>query len=348
MPLDLQLFLVTVFFVFFQGVPRILKRVKMPVRLNFVQVSESSFNEKQKKHYGELDEKMADLGFAPVLNYRITNLPGPNISRCYLSAMDPARMNAVLLLGSSTQKNPIQVIYLEIVTNFKDETSLNTINSDTTSIFDLLPGRIRQKLPGIKDPAELKRRHDLKVEELKDKGLVWVKKDDILPRHEKYHQLFCDYQVQRGLLRLEPGADYYNQTLKTALRGVRNYLNPFDKSFLWRNFFWALAGGVVVPILGIYFTTPIVECAHQATGWNIINLTWILDILLYAFGGAVVGYVFARRVFVWGFILAYFPFRILTLLGLISFDARFIYLSLLLTSVATEVSHWRSKRERVF
>jgi hypothetical protein len=70
-------------------------------------------------------------------------------------------------------------------------------------------------------------------------------------------------------------------------------------------------------------------------------------IFFYTFGGVATGYLFARRVFVWGFILAYFPLRILTLCHLLAFDQRFILFSLWFTSVATEISLWRRKREKI-
>ncbi len=347
MPLDLQLFLISVFFIFFQGVPRILKRQGLPLQLNFVQVSDASFTERQKRHFGELDEKMAKLGFTPVLNYAVTNLSGPNISRCYLSSLDAARVNAVLLIGSRTQVNPIQALYLEISTNFKDGTSLTTMNSETATFFDLLPGRVRQKFPAVKDPEELKNLHDLKLGEFKDRERLYISKEDIFPRHEKYHAEFCEYQMKRGLLRLLPGETRYRLTLKATLRAVMNYLNPFAPGLVWKNLFWAILGGVLIPVSGVYFSPVIIPFLQQAMGLEPVTLSWILDLVLYAFGGAVVGYVLARRVFVWGFLLAYLPSRILTLAGLLAFEPRFIPLSLLLTSVAQEVSVWKRKRERI-
>jgi hypothetical protein len=347
MPLDLTLFLFSILFMFFQGIPRVMRRVKMPAKLYFVQMSDDEFTEKQKKYYGESDAKMASLGFTPVLNYKVPNLPGPNISRCYLSTLDPARINSILLLGSRTQENPIQIIYTEIVTNFTDETSLTTMNANSNTLFDPLPGRLRQKFPSLKDPIELKRQHDLKTAEFKEKNPIFIKKEDILVRHEKYHQQFCDYQVQRGLLRAVPGTDYYDVTFKTALRAVFHQINPFDQTFLWRNFFLAFVGAVVLPWMGALYGPAILEPLHQLTQWNMEILGGLYYFFIYSLGGAIVGYVFSRKVFIWGFILAYFPLRVFSILGLIGSGPYLAIFSLWLTSVAHEVSLWRRKRERI-
>lgn len=346
MPLDLLAFIVTILLMFFQGVPRVRRNVWLPVNLDFEPIEDAQLTEKQKKYYEDIGATLAKMGFYPAVTYKVNNIQGANMSRSYLNSLEPTLVNAVLV-GTAANRPPINTYYLEFITRFKDGTVLTTINSHTTSVFDLLPGRIRQKFKGLKDAEELKRRHNQKLEELRDRGVVYYKKEDILTRHAEYHGQFLKYQMFRGLLRFDPTAQLYRATTKTAMRGVVNYLNPFDAGFHWAVLFWVLLLGGAVPTAGLYYCQPIVQWAYAQTGINPAQLVWPFLIALFALGGLATGYLFSRRVFVWGFLLAYVPMRALTLLHLMAFDFRYVYLSVLLSYVAEKVSLWRRKREKI-
>jgi hypothetical protein len=189
--------------------------------------------------------------------------------------MEPILINSVLV-GTAAHLPPNNTYFLEIITRFNDGTVLTTKNSQTATVFDLLPSRIRQELPRVKDPETLKRKHDQKMEEFRLNGVIYPKAGEIIPRHGDYHGLFCQYQVTRGLLRFDPSAQIFRATTKTGLRGVRNLLNPFDAGFHWMNLLWVLLLGGLVPTAGVYYNPLLVSWAQAATGWNGFLLEWSL------------------------------------------------------------------------
>src|SRR5262249_46336242 len=118
--------------------------------------------------------------------------------------------------------------YVETITRYTDGTSLTTINSSTTSLFDPPPGKTVQRRPGL-GPVRLKEAHDEAARALAREPR-WVRGDEILERWQESHQQWYEHQVARGLLEYDPRTDRYAPSRRTALRGIVDYLNPVAKS----------------------------------------------------------------------------------------------------------------------
>src|SRR5215471_17618535 len=137
-----MLLVVFVVFALLVGVPRITSGAGLPRRLAFEKVPDSALTEVQRTHLTRLDDVARELQYEPVFNVRVANLSGANLSRFYTNAADPALLLTSLLRSTPKPGRPGRSAdYVELITRYTDGTSLTTINSTTTSLFDPPPGR---------------------------------------------------------------------------------------------------------------------------------------------------------------------------------------------------------------
>jgi hypothetical protein len=256
--------------------------------LEYREVPESELTPAQKAFFDEQDRKLAACGYAPLCCYRILHLDGRNIARLYQSAAN----SGIAFVAAMTKSN-ISTSYLELVQDFQDGTRLSTRNTQFSTVFDHGPKDILQEFPAVREPEELKRRHEHRLRRL---GLIPVStgdKDLIFKRGADHQRRFCEYQVSRGLLRFDAKSDSYRATYRTGLYGIRNFLNPFGDNFSLPRFFLALAAGLGLPAAAAHFAAP---------SWAV----W----LCYLAAGAVIGYLFTGKAFTWGFLLGFAASRL--------------------------------------
>src|SRR5262249_12858158 len=168
--------------------------------------------------------------------------------RAYINSTDPARI-IVSMLTSGQQVS--FSTFVEIVTRFGDGSTLSTKNTQLSSVFATLPNRLVQKFTSIKDPVELKRRHDLKAATLQDRSPLFRPASLFFQDMNDYHQRFCEYQVSKKLLRFDNVADLYRATAWTALRGISNFFNPLADNFTLKRFLLGITFGAGVLLLAI-------------------------------------------------------------------------------------------------
>jgi hypothetical protein len=139
-------------------------------------------------------------------------------------------------------------------------------------------------------------------------------------------------------------ANLYRPTIRTGLQGISNYLNPFADNFTVLRFLLALIGGIAVPVLGILFLAdptgmPLTWFA-TTTGLSTTFGRWLALGIVFSFLGLVTGSLFSGKSFLWSFLLAWFPLR---LLGPSITDA--LVLSLWAGVVAASVCKHKMKRD---
>jgi hypothetical protein len=195
----------------------------------------------------------------------------------------------------------------------------------------------------VTDPAKLKALHARRAAELETRGRLHLPPEDLFDKLRDHHRSWTAHQLERGLLRRDKGGEALRPTVRTALRGIRNFLNPFADNFTWLRFLLALFFGLGVPCLGLVsFAGPLaatVERLSLDAGLPPVFLESLALALLLSVTGAVVGGLFAAKSFVWTFALAYLPLRLLGPAGLLP-----LLLSLWTGFVADRVAWLRDRR----
>ena len=173
-----------------------------------------------------------------------------------------------------------------------------------------------QERRGLRDPASLKRAHDVKAEEFRIREPVFSRADEFEQAFHQYHERWCEHQVSRGLLRVVDGdEDRLRPTVKAGVRGIGNFLNPFADNFTPLRLLLVAIFGLLCPGAAILWLggtgSPVVERLSTLTGLDPI---WCLIACLgvvFTVAGAVVGSLFVGKAFIWSFLLTYVLLRIL-------------------------------------
>ncbi len=203
--------------------------------------------------------------------------------------------------------------YVEWITKYTDGTVLTTLNAALSEVFDRMPHQLRQRFPGVTDPTRLKTQHDRRAADLLARQPLFAHGRDLLEEYRGFHRRWCAFQESRGLLRHDAEAGGCRVTRRLAWRGVLNYLNPLADNFSLRRFLPAICVGTGLPAMALWITGDHARLAllAQAAG---LPASWAaLGLLLAAttIAGAVVGWLFEGKSFVWGLLLGYLPVRLL-------------------------------------
>jgi hypothetical protein len=297
------------------GVPAIRYGVWLPRELEFEILPDHALTGAQLAHYQRLDVRLAASGYTPRFNFTVTNMQGATLSRVYLCDHDAAVLGAHCLRGHAAfdESTPGGQNYLEWITKYQDGATLTTRNAELSDLFDRMPHQVRQVCIGVVDPLALKARHDRKAAELLARGPLYAHGRDLLAEFQDFHRRFCAFQESRGLLVAGAGGRCH-PTVKTALRGVWNYFDPLADNFTLPRFLLAVVLGAGLPALATWLTTP--GAVHRPAGLPVLAVEPALRLatlgLVYAAAGAVVGWVFTGKAFIWAALLGYLPLRLLT------------------------------------
>jgi hypothetical protein len=325
------------------GVPLIRFGVWLPREVETQTLPDAALSDAQRAYYQPLDLALQASGFSPRLNFAVLNFPGPTLSRVYMADHDHAVLGAHLMRsrGAFDAGRPTSHNYLEWITKYQDGTTLYTRNAQLGNVFDRMPEQLIRECPGLADPAALKAVHDAKAQQLLQRGPLWAHGRDVLVDFRDFHRRFCDYQSARGLLVAGPG-ERWHPTLRTALRGVWNFFNPFADNFTPLRFVVIVLVGAGLPALAAWLTTP--EAAYRPPGVPVWNVSAPLRLAVlaaaYTIAGAAVGWIFGLKTFIWATLLGYLPLRVLT-----PHPGIDLLLALWMAIVAERVAAIRSRRE---
>jgi hypothetical protein len=280
-------------------IPVLIRKIKLPRRLQFENVGPEALTPAQAQFLSARDAELAPLGLEPFATYRVTNLSGRNLLRTYFSAVEPTRCSVtVLSMGRSVS----QQINIEFITHFADGTILTTRNLELSSVFKPMPKCVYQECRGLKDLAELKRRHDERSAAMRDRQPTFLDRSRFFQLFQQYHERWCEYERSEGLLRFDAESDLYRGTLGVALRGIGNFFNPLADNFTP----WRLAAGLLlgagVPVLVLRYPVQVMRWLSPLFGLAAANFGAVL-IGAYVIAGIAVGLIFRQKIFIWGYVL---------------------------------------------
>ncbi|MGP0020695.1 MAG: hypothetical protein ACLPHP_19155 [Candidatus Sulfotelmatobacter sp.] len=284
------------------AVPLILKKVRLPRHLELETLSDNQLTDKQRDFFASYDSRLKDMGYAPCVTYRMSNIPGSkNLLRTYISSTDPVRCTVQV---SAAAKGPVQFDQVQFVTEFADQSRTFTTNRNVSPTFDCEPDKFVQECRGIRDVAELKRRHDQFSEQYQTRAPVFTDSKNYLVKAQQYYEKEVTHQVNQKLLRLDKANNEYRVTLKWALRMQRNMFNPFADNFT----LFKLAAAIAAGSLPVLVSLAQVQLAHGSRLSAQANLGWAPMLMLaYAVAGVAAGLLFGHKSFLWAFLLAYVP-----------------------------------------
>lgn len=277
----------------------------MPRDLQFEEVPQEQLTPAQAGFLNSYDEKLAALQFGTFKTFRVSNMIGHNLIRIYLNSADPAKC-AVTAVASKNKS--LFVSYVEFATRYGDGTRLVINNNRSSGIFDQMPGITTIRYTGLTDVAELKRRHDREAEKFRERGIVFYSPDNYFDDFRDYHRKYVEYQASKGPLRWDPNGGVYRATSWTALRGIRNFLNPLaDRNFSLLRFVMGILVGAGLPVLVGAEDLPIrLWLMNHAGAAGPMAGLW-LPLIVYGIAGLAVGILFSRRTFVWALLLGVVP-----------------------------------------
>ncbi|MCU0233731.1 MAG: hypothetical protein MUE90_06845 [Thermoanaerobaculales bacterium] len=321
MPTDIEMFLTAVAGLLVVGLPLIMFRVSVPRRVAFEVLAEHELTSAQARLFTRLDAELLELGYRPAGNRRTANMQGRALIRTYLSAADPAVVMMNLMASGVEGAGEHPMNYLEIVTSYQDGTTLATRNAEISDVLETLPGHLIQERKGLRSAAKLKAEHDRKAAELLVHGPLHMRPEDFERVFDEFHQRWCEHQIGRGLLTpVDNDPTRLRPTVKAGLRGIANFLNPLADNFSWPRLAAGLLVGIALPTAaGLWLAGPggaQVERLAAATGLSPLHCTLAGFALLLTLTGAVVGWLFTGKAFVWSFLLCYLPLRLVAPLAI--------------------------------
>ncbi len=299
--------LVTLVLFFFLGIPRIRRNVFVPRELQFQDVPPEQLTPEQAAFLSSYDTQLARLNYYPFTTFRVPNMLGHNLVRIYLSSVEPAK--CALTMVAAKNKSLFSA-HVEFASKYADGTRLVVNNNSVTGVLTNMPGVIIRRYKSLTDLTELKRRYDAEAEKLRDRGVVFYTRDNYFADFRQYHMQYCEHQVAQGLLRWDRGSGVYRATTATAIRGIRNFLNPMAGNSSALRFVAGLVLGGGLPLLWIVERVPISRWL-ESHGQNGQFAAAILPMLVYGLAGISIGLFFSRRTFVWAILLGVFPSRLL-------------------------------------
>jgi hypothetical protein len=312
---DLVLFLLVVAAFFVVGLPLINRKVWLPMELEVEDVTEAELTDGQRDHFARLDDELGGLGYRPAKTYTVANLQGYNLIRTYLSDADPAMVHAMLMradvgLGDA----PSALNYVEVATRYADGTSASTRNGDVSSVFVEPPNvdlAVRRTAVRVND---LKQAHDRRTEAFRIREPLYARADQIDDLLTEHHRKWTRYQLDRGALSLDAEAGRLRPTVRTGLRGIGNFLNPFADNATPARVVLGLLLGLGLPVAGVLlFGDPDAEPVQRlaaALGQDPPLVRWAALTTIFALLGLATGWLFESKSFIWTFLLAWLPLRL--------------------------------------
>ncbi len=304
MSVDLIVFIVILLFLMFIGLPTIRNTVTLPAELDMEEIPRSRLAKALAEHFQALDQELQLLGFTPLTTFRVTNLGSDNMLRLYLHAEGHTYALGTCL-AANTPDGRIGQNYLEFIDEYTDGGSLTSRNADIDSLFVADPKKPVRGYP-YESPSGLWNRH--REESLKNgkETRIWKTREEIIEQGRESHREMCRYQVERGRLEFDPLTNRFRATYRLAFAGVLNFINPLADNFSVTRFLLTIVVAGAVPILGVHGLSELLS-KQSLSEKEVVSLLFLGRILMHGLSGAVVGWAFPGKAFIWGFLTAYVP-----------------------------------------
>ena len=279
-------------------------------------IREDALTKAQREYIRPLDEQLANLNYLPDFTYCVTNHRnyGQNLIRRYTNPTNSASCTLMIVelkvkvgdVESTTTSSSVT-----FRTRFASGKQLITRNMSRKSLMDSPPDSIVQECRHTTNLAELKRRHEARAAELGPVLPPPSGREAILQEHQREHKRFCEYQLERGILRLLADGEAYEVTDKTRARGIWNYYNPFAKRLSLKELLLAALVGSFLPLYGILKLAPLATDRLQGTGLSLLPIAWLAIGVCYALAGFIIGIISDRASFQWIMLICYVPAHVI-------------------------------------
>jgi hypothetical protein len=311
---DLLGFLWTTATVVFGSKPQLRKSTRpIPLRYQREVIADSSLSEAQKKYFVPLDSQLEALNYRPMCTYRVTNY-GANLIREYSNFADPATCT-LTIVEVQTNINGVKGVKNSHVVNFTTRFSggkwLSSRNMELKTVMDTPEYRIVQECPHVTDLAQLKNKHDARSASMGTPVSPPRDVESLFAEGQMDHERFSAYQVQRGILRLNPLGDAYLVTDKAFNRGIRNFFNPFAQRISLTNVLFSVLIGALLPLFGILKLAPAIAERLGPSPAIGISPSTLAIAACYALAGIILGFLGEAQSYVWVMLITYVPAHLL-------------------------------------
>jgi hypothetical protein len=276
------------------------------------EVSEDALTKAQKDYIQPFDQQLAHLNYFPTLTYRVTNHRnyGQNLIRRYSNPTDSASC-ALMIVEIKVKVGDTESLttssHVGFRTRFSSGKQLTTRNMSLKSIMDHPPHSIVQECRHTTDMKELKRRHDSRAAKLGPALLPPSGAEAIMEEHQKEHKRFCEYQLERGIMRLLPDGQAYEVTEKARARGIWNHYNPFARRISLPELLLSALVGSFLPLFGILKLAPLAAERLGGSAIYLLPIRWIAIGVCYVLAGFIIGTISDRASFHWIMLISYVP-----------------------------------------
>ena len=278
------------------GIPLIISSIRISGKLEFNEMEISSKPELDQIFFRTIDRFAGTHGYARGLDLSIGGLSGENFSRVYFHS-DGSALMAVQMFSENRESEK----YLEFTTIYQ-EMEMTTNNSQVASVLPAPPwGRVFHR-PDIQDPEALMRLHRKNCASHGRGSIRRLVKEEFGKEFQKSHSRVLEHQASIGLLRHHSGDDTYSPTMKLALTGVANFLNPLKDNFTWRRFFAGYLSSVAFTAAGWYVLLFCALCGYGIERERELSLAVLA--LSYCAAGGIIGYYFTGKNFIWSILAA--------------------------------------------
>jgi hypothetical protein len=252
---------------------------------------------------------LADLNYKPLCTYRVANY-GSNLLRQYYNPADPASCT-LTIVEVQTNVNGIKGVKNSHVVNFTTRFSgdkwLTTRNMENKSVMESPDYRVIQEYPHVIDVTQLKKRHDARAASLGTPVSPPSDVASVFEEGQQEHERFSAYQVQHGILRLNPQRDAYIITDKAFNRGILNHFNPFAHRISPPVALFSILIGAVLPLLGILKLAPALAERLGPNPASIVGPETLAIAACYALTGLILGLLAETQNYVWVMLITYIP-----------------------------------------
>ncbi len=303
---DAVVFAIAVGVILITGLSQLRRSVsRIPFKFQLEEVPPEKLSPQQSRFLAQQDAILAPLYYQPIGSYRVANY-GHNLMRSYMRPGDPARCVVMVVehrANAGGGNHVAQAWQYEFITHFADGRVLSTNNMRLKSLLDSPQEFVKQALPGLRDPAEIKKRHDARAATMGVPVSPAMDLGKIFAEIESEHERLCSFRVKQGNYKVDDSGSSYALTDRVYWRGIRNFLNPFVHRFSMLQFVSALVAAAALPLLGLQRFVPIAAAMAGNNGYSQNAVIYLSTALCYLLVGGAIGYALEHHTFVWVFLL---------------------------------------------
>jgi hypothetical protein len=284
---------------------------RIPMKFEFEEIPTDQLTQVQKDYMKPVDDQLAALNYFPLATFRVKNFNlSSNLLRRYSNPTSPVSC-ALTVVEVKAKVGDLESVRntwnVEFASRFPDGRRLVTCNSSLKSLFDQPPWRITQHYPNVTNLAELKRRHDARVQELGVPVSPPLDTAKVFEELQAEHERYSNFLIDRGIYKIAPERGAYAVSEKVHLRALRNHYLPFGRRLSLAKLVFSALVGAVFPLFGILKLSPMLSGVHKNSPLFHAGAAQFAIAACYAAAGVIIGYVCEGQKFTWIYLVTYIP-----------------------------------------